>query len=753
MGTSSFQTKATILGGKFLGLILVALLSACAKPGFQLNGSDGSFNNDDVLGKQIEADLKGMADLETRNLRVADPQRLGPCQQMLFATIVQGIGETATKVMDAYGVIGCENQHFLDAAAGITSRECDKKSAFNSELKKVLESESCKGVSDKDYVAFTSRLDEIVAVTEACHANPKSCLIPAVATTLSSKASQKRFATIQKTIRTKLEDDIGSNLLVQAPEKKSLSVLLRALGLKNQYIIPINQRANLAVFSIVDSLRKLPNNGGSIGPSCRALNFVEGTQSQPNADGSINVSCNYGQEVDSIQASIGNEKCQFTAFKDTVAWFHCQPPTMPGSYPIVCKVVPGTASNTCEANNEIGKFTVATKILPTVLPTPTATPTETPAPTATPTATATPTPTATPTNTPPPPTCDALTYKVPKLVYLSVKSEQPFNVSCDYGKVVDSINVLVGSLPNLCQFKGFEDTVARFTCRAPMNLLASVSLPIYCKLREDTNSKTCPSINRAGTVTITPPLADAFVTSYKTLPENPKPGEKVTFVVTIKNQGEVAVPAGMWIGANVTIFDNPYRASIGKTLNEDLAPGASVEMQTTNEQAWTAEGGLQRINVQLDPQRLIPDSNRSNNYMTRFLTIMIDGAVAPVATVTGVAGPLTQRSFGVRMAILSQHVGQSGAVFIARMVPGTSVNTTYFLNSARQWIKDDGMRTPPSFLESTALPNIVEMDVHKDEDLSNYVNTQYYISYGVGSTPAREARANLRYSGFYLVAP
>jgi hypothetical protein len=86
---------------------------------------------------------------------------------------------------------------------------------------------------------------------------------------------------------------------------------------------------------------------------------------------------------------------------------------------------------------------------------------------------------------------------------------------------------------------------------------------------------------------------------------NPTAGNPVSFVVTVKNVGTAATPAGTITKVNVFIDDNPGTSPYtSNTYTTSIAPGQSVNLTTTagtNAGQWVTLPGVHNITAWVDP--------------------------------------------------------------------------------------------------------------------------------------------------------
>ncbi|HHY83086.1 MAG TPA: DUF4082 domain-containing protein [Clostridiales bacterium] len=103
-------------------------------------------------------------------------------------------------------------------------------------------------------------------------------------------------------------------------------------------------------------------------------------------------------------------------------------------------------------------------------------------------------------------------------------------------------------------------------------------------------------------------LPDLIVTNVTWTPSNPAAGDRITFTITMKNQGTGASPDG--IQHSVTLF-NDWTPITWNSIFSSLAPGESVDLQIE----WTpATAGNYLMRIWTDDVNRIEESNEDNNY-------------------------------------------------------------------------------------------------------------------------------------------
>lgn len=128
---------------------------------------------------------------------------------------------------------------------------------------------------------------------------------------------------------------------------------------------------------------------------------------------------------------------------------------------------------------------------------------------------------------------------------------------------------------------------------------------------------------------ITPQLPDVIITNVSISPASPTPGSQVTVKATIKNQGPVDTPSGVYVGTGFSIDGNYLGAFFVKDENGikvPLAADASYLGSCTT--LWTATAGTHTILATADDADRFTESNEGNN--TKDKTIQISEALPDV---------------------------------------------------------------------------------------------------------------------------
>jgi hypothetical protein len=122
----------------------------------------------------------------------------------------------------------------------------------------------------------------------------------------------------------------------------------------------------------------------------------------------------------------------------------------------------------------------------------------------------------------------------------------------------------------------------------------------------------------ATTIVTTPALRpDLVITDLTCEPANPKPGDKVVFIATVKNVGQGPTPYGTIISAGFSV-DGQF-TSWCDNVHEPLAAGASVPLRANygprGTQFWTATAGGHVIKALVDDIDRIPGELSKYNNM------------------------------------------------------------------------------------------------------------------------------------------
>lgn len=119
---------------------------------------------------------------------------------------------------------------------------------------------------------------------------------------------------------------------------------------------------------------------------------------------------------------------------------------------------------------------------------------------------------------------------------------------------------------------------------------------------------------------------DLVVTSITTNPANPKPGDQVVFMATIKNQGTSATPAGTVCGVRFSVGGlNTMPFTWNDQYTAAIPAGGEVQLAATggsNGNTWTAAAaGTYTVYAWVDDANRINESNKNNNQFTTTVTV------------------------------------------------------------------------------------------------------------------------------------
>jgi hypothetical protein len=121
---------------------------------------------------------------------------------------------------------------------------------------------------------------------------------------------------------------------------------------------------------------------------------------------------------------------------------------------------------------------------------------------------------------------------------------------------------------------------------------------------------------------ITPQLPDVIITNVSISPTAPTPGSAVTVKATIKNQGLVDTPSGVFVGTGFNVDGNYLGAFFVKDANgnkTNLAAGASFAGSCTT--LWTASAGTHTFLAKADDVDRFAESNEDNNTLEKSYSI------------------------------------------------------------------------------------------------------------------------------------
>ena len=151
-----------------------------------------------------------------------------------------------------------------------------------------------------------------------------------------------------------------------------------------------------------------------------------------------------------------------------------------------------------------------------------------------------------------------------------------------------------------------------------------------------TPTPTVPDPTPTPTAPVSSGKPDLVVTDISWDPASPAPGDAVTLSATIKNQGDVATPAGVKHGVLFTFDDGAAGPGVwSDTHTASIAPGAWVTVAASGGSAgatWEAVAGTHTVKAHVDDVNRIAEGDENNNVMTE--QIAVTGATTPTPTPT-----------------------------------------------------------------------------------------------------------------------
>lgn len=130
----------------------------------------------------------------------------------------------------------------------------------------------------------------------------------------------------------------------------------------------------------------------------------------------------------------------------------------------------------------------------------------------------------------------------------------------------------------------------------------------------------CPAIKNATAKHLTN-RPDLAVTKIVTSPAQFKPGDKVTFQITVKNVGAVAL-SNEWIG--VKMLENGKCFDMGCLwggYQGDLGIGESKVIDVNHGAPWAPSAGKHAVGAWVDDQNLFQEPNEANNFLWRTINV------------------------------------------------------------------------------------------------------------------------------------
>jgi len=220
--------------------------------------------------------------------------------------------------------------------------------------------------------------------------------------------------------------------------------------------------------------------------------------------------------------------------------------------------------------------------------------------------------------------------------------------------------------------------------------------------------------NNEKTVTLTIPPSDLIVEQIAWAPPEPAIGDKVTFTVTVKNQGEAGSDY-----AHIAYFIDDDRVSSGYV--DPISANATDNMTFT----WTATAGEHAIRAFIDSTGIVTESDEANNEKVSTLVplgpdLIIksidwshnDPAVGETVTFTIIVE--NDGSLRAGSSLLHVYIDNSprGYQDIPAIAPGTTVPRTF------DWKVEDGPHTIRAVIDDPNL--VVETSEKNNETLIVY---------------------------------
>ncbi len=121
------------------------------------------------------------------------------------------------------------------------------------------------------------------------------------------------------------------------------------------------------------------------------------------------------------------------------------------------------------------------------------------------------------------------------------------------------------------------------------------------------------------------PSFDLELLNISWTPEKPRPGDKVVFTATVRNNRD-AVKAGTWVGVYLTF--NGQGAEVWSGTSEGFRKGEIKQLVTFMESSWSATSGNFLIKGFADDQNKVAESNEQNNFVSRSLIVAASTATS-----------------------------------------------------------------------------------------------------------------------------
>lgn len=232
----------------------------------------------------------------------------------------------------------------------------------------------------------------------------------------------------------------------------------------------------------------------------------------------------------------------------------------------------------------------------------------------------------------------------PNLIFISWNKNEILKGKIDYSlDAYDQNDQLIGPCLNGWELRGRTSVLFDGNCRSANRSLATNSIKAFriCAAadgRWDTGlctNKTpvevtagslhlrwpIDQLNSSGGPQPPPPppppaQPDLVVSKVELSPSTPKVGTPVSILLTVQNRGGVAINKGTWLGAVIKLrYQNQdLWTRAGATLSAPLAAAGSVRIETPTAQKVLLPSGVGTIEVWIDDQKIIGESNETNNY-------------------------------------------------------------------------------------------------------------------------------------------
>ncbi|MFC1964324.1 CARDB domain-containing protein [Chloroflexota bacterium] len=216
---------------------------------------------------------------------------------------------------------------------------------------------------------------------------------------------------------------------------------------------------------------------------------------------------------------------------------------------------------------------------------------------------------------------------------------------------------------------------------------------------------------------VAPDQPDLIVENISWLPASPRLGDKVTFTITVRNQG-----AGQAGASSVTCYlDDEYLASLAI---DPLKPNTAA----TAEINWTSQAGSHVIKAEADSGQSIPENDETNNGKTFAFSVL-----APDLIIASINASPEHPYAGdkVTFTVTIKNEGSSSARFshVYFYIDGASQGSRDVLvmdagdvvTKSFSWIAKSGVHTVTAVAD--ALNQVVESDEANNTGILNYATT------------------------------